>query len=151
MIYWTYKSTHTITYKIKLCRTFNTHHTYTNIETNLEILHILPKGPKLNTTKQYEIYKHYKQSPTNILNYQIQYKSHTLFTVATIISLLSQQPWTGTLQPVPLGPSSIENGANGIKKASAKNSSKLNKFLHSEVNLLIQHIIVQIWKVNLER
>ena len=28
-------------------------------------------------------------------------------------------------------------------KASAKNSSKLNKFLHSEVNLLIQLIIVQ--------
>ena len=28
-------------------------------------------------------------------------------------------------------------------KASAKNSIKLNKFLHSEVNLLIQHIIVQ--------
>ena len=29
------------------------------------------------------------------------------------------------------------------RKASAKNSSKLNKFLHSEVNLLIQHIVVQ--------
>ena len=29
------------------------------------------------------------------------------------------------------------------RKASAKNSSKLNKFLHSVVNLLIQHIIVQ--------
>ena len=42
---------------------FNTHHIYTNIETNQEILHILPKGPKLNTTKQYEIYRHYKQSP----------------------------------------------------------------------------------------
>ena len=28
-------------------------------------------------------------------------------------------------------------------KACTKNSSKLNKFLHSEVNLLIQHIIVQ--------
>ena len=27
--------------------------------------------------------------------------------------------------------------------ASAKNSSKLNKFLHCEVNLLIQHIVVQ--------
>ena len=27
--------------------------------------------------------------------------------------------------------------------ASAKNSSKLNKFLHSEVNQIIQHIIVQ--------
>ena len=34
---------------------FNTHHTYTNIEKNQEILHILLKGPKLNTTKQYEI------------------------------------------------------------------------------------------------
>ena len=31
----------------------------------------------------------------------------------------------------------------GHRKASAKNSSKLNKFLHSEVHLLIQHIIVQ--------
>ena len=29
------------------------------------------------------------------------------------------------------------------RKASTKNSSKLNKFLHSEVNQLIQHIIVQ--------
>ena len=29
------------------------------------------------------------------------------------------------------------------RKASAKNSSKLNKFLHSEVNLLRQQIIVQ--------
>ena len=28
-------------------------------------------------------------------------------------------------------------------KTSAKNSSKLNKFLHSEVNMLIKHIIVQ--------
>ena len=28
-------------------------------------------------------------------------------------------------------------------KASFKNSSKLNKFLHSEVNLLTQHIMVQ--------
>ena len=58
---------------------FNTHHTHTVIETNRKILHILPKGPKLNTTVQYEICKHYKQSPTNILNDQIHYKSHTLF------------------------------------------------------------------------
>ena len=34
---------------------FNTHHAYTNIETNLEILRNLSKGPKLNTTEQYEI------------------------------------------------------------------------------------------------
>ena len=32
------------------------------------------------------------------------------------------------------GPSSIENDAHA-SKASAKNSSKLNKFFHSEVNL----------------
>jgi hypothetical protein len=44
---------------------FNTHHTYSNIETNLEILDTLPKGPKLNNTEQYEIYKHYElSSPT---------------------------------------------------------------------------------------
>ena len=52
---------------------------WVSIETNLEILHTLPKGPKLNTTKKYEIHKHYKQSPTNILNDQTHYKSHTLF------------------------------------------------------------------------
>ena len=36
----------------------------------------------------------------------------------------------------------LENYAHGIEKL-LQNSSKLNKFLHSEVNLLIQHIIVQ--------
>ena len=41
------------------------------------------------------------------------------------------------------GPSSIENDADGVEKTSAKSSNKLNKFLHSEVNLLILHIIVQ--------
>ena len=56
--------------------TFNTRHTYTDIETNLEILHKLLKGPKLNTTEQYEIYKH-KQFPINILNDQLHYKTHT--------------------------------------------------------------------------
>ena len=37
----------------------------------------------------------------------------------------------------------IENDGHGIEKLLIKNSSKLNKFLHSEVNLLIQHIIVE--------
>ena len=59
--------------------TFDTRHTFTNIDTNLEILHTLPKGPKLNTTEQYEIYKHYEQSPTNLLNDHVHYKFHTLF------------------------------------------------------------------------
>ena len=49
------------------------------IETSLEILHILPKGPKQKTTEQYETYKHYKQSPTNVLNDHLHYKTHTLF------------------------------------------------------------------------
>ena len=65
------------------------------------------------------------------------------YTAATITSLLSQQLRTGTLQPIPPGPSSIENDAHGIKKLLLKTQSKLNKFLHSELNLLIQHIIVQ--------
>ena len=55
-------------------------HSYTNIDTNLEILHYLPKGRKLNTTEQYEIYKHHTTQPNNILNDQLQYKSHTFLT-----------------------------------------------------------------------
>ena len=62
---------------------FNTRHTYTNIKTNLEILHILVKGPKLNTTKQYEIYK---QSTINMLNEQLHYKTHTPFDTITYAS-----------------------------------------------------------------
>ena len=75
---------------------FNTHHTFTDIETNLEILHIPPKGPKLNTTEQYETFKHYKQSPTNIL--LIKYITNSIQsltqsnTAVTITSLQSQQP-----------------------------------------------------------
>jgi hypothetical protein len=61
---------------------FNTHHTYRNIERNLEILHTLPKVPKLNTTEKYEIYKHYKQHQPNILNDEI-HKIHTLFDIIT--------------------------------------------------------------------
>ena len=33
-------------------------------------------GPKVNTTKQYETYRYYK--PTNRLNDQLYYKTHTL-------------------------------------------------------------------------
>ena len=34
-------------------------------------------------------------------------------------------------------------GGDPWHRKPGKNSSKLNKFLHNEVNLLIQHIIVQ--------
>jgi hypothetical protein len=39
--------------------------------------------PKLNTTEQHEIYRDYKQSPTNILNNQLHSKTHTLFDIIT--------------------------------------------------------------------
>ena len=42
---------------------------------------------------------------------------------------------------MPCASFSMLDGPGG-RKASAKNSSKLNKFLHSEVNILIQYIIV---------
>ena len=45
----------------------------------MEILHTLPKSHRLNTTEQFEIYKHYKQDKTHILNDQIHFNTHTLF------------------------------------------------------------------------
>ena len=40
-----------------------------------------------DSTKQNEICKHYKQSPTNMLNDQLHYKTHTLFDTITYASL----------------------------------------------------------------
>ena len=104
---------------------------------------------KLNTTEQYEllVYKHYKQSPTNILNDQIPKKSHTLFDTI-------KHRNHNNISAIPLTMNrNIAASSTGTVKhwklctwhqtASAKNSSKLNEFLHSEVNRLIQHIIVQ--------
>ena len=62
------------------------------------------------------------------------------YTAATITFLQTQQPRTGTFQPVPPGPSSIENDAHGIEKLLLKNQVRLTSFLHSEVNKLIQQI-----------
>ena len=42
------------------------------------------------------------------------------YTAATITSLQTQQPRTGTSQTVPPGPSSIENDAHGIEKLLLK-------------------------------
>ena len=55
------------------------------------------------------------------------------YTAATITSLLTQQPRTGTSQPVPPGPPSIEN--------DAKTQVSLTRFLQSEVKII--HIIAQ--------
>ncbi|KAJ4438388.1 hypothetical protein ANN_14333 [Periplaneta americana] len=57
----------------------NTNHTYRDINTDMEILHIQPKSQKLNTLEQYEIYRHTKTHPNDILNTQFNFKTHTLF------------------------------------------------------------------------
>ena len=62
-------------------------------------------------------------------------------TAATITSLLTQKPRTGASQPVPPGPSSIENDAHGIEKLLLKTQVGLTSFLESEVKII--HIIVR--------
>ena len=57
----------------------NTGHTHTDINTNMEILHIIPKSHKMNTIEQYEIYRHTKTENTHILNEQTHFKSNILF------------------------------------------------------------------------
>ena len=70
----------------------NNNHNYTNIETNMHILHTQRKSRTLNTTEQYEIYKHHINHPQYILNDQIHHRSHTLFD--TIIQRSSHTPTT---------------------------------------------------------
>ena len=117
----------------------------TDIETNLEILHTLPKGPKLNTTEQYEINKHYKQSPTNILNDQIHYKSYTLFD--TIIhsshNNISANPTTTNRNIAASSTRTVNHWkwCPWHRKASAKTQVSLTRFLQNEVKII--HIIVQ--------
>ncbi|KAJ4434587.1 hypothetical protein ANN_23149 [Periplaneta americana] len=57
----------------------NANHTYRDIITDTEILHIQPKSQKLNTLEQYEIYRHMKTHLNDILNTQLNFKTHTLF------------------------------------------------------------------------
>ena len=70
----------------------------------------LPKGQKLNITKQYEIYNHYEQSHTNV-----HYKTHPLFYtyMAAILTTLPIQPLLPGKRPEPKPvlpwPPSIEN------------------------------------------
>ena len=119
-------------------------HIYTNIETNLEILHILPKGPRLNTTEQYEINKH-KQSPTDIINDQLHYKTHILFDTILHSSHnnISANPTTTNQN---IAASSTRTAKHWKwcpwhRKASAKTQVSLTRFLQSEVKII--HIIVQ--------
>ncbi|KAJ4444160.1 hypothetical protein ANN_05949 [Periplaneta americana] len=57
----------------------NANHTHRDINTDMEILHIQPKSQKkLNTLEQYEIYRHTKTHPNEILNTQLNFKTHSL-------------------------------------------------------------------------
>ncbi|KAJ4450773.1 hypothetical protein ANN_02203 [Periplaneta americana] len=57
----------------------NANHTYRDINTDMEILHIQSKSQKLNSLEQYEIYRHTKTHPNEILNTQLNFRTHTLF------------------------------------------------------------------------
>ncbi|KAJ4437035.1 hypothetical protein ANN_17169, partial [Periplaneta americana] len=57
----------------------NANHTYRDINTDMEILHIQPKSQKLNTLEQYETYRHTKTHPNEILNIKLNFRTHTLF------------------------------------------------------------------------
>ena len=62
----------------------------------MEILHTQPKNQKLNTLEQYEIYKHTKTHPNQILNTQINFSTHTLFdTTFQNISTIKHSHATG--------------------------------------------------------
>ena len=93
---------------------------------SFSMLHIPSKGSNLNTTEQYEIYKCYKQSPTNILNDQISYKSHTLFNTIKHSSHndISAIPTTMNRNIAASSTGTIKHWkCTWHRKASAKNSS----------------------------
>ncbi|KAJ4442189.1 hypothetical protein ANN_12055 [Periplaneta americana] len=68
-----------LTGSLKVKHITNANHTYRDINTDMEILHIQPKSQKLNTLEQYEVYRHTKTHPNDILNIQLNFKTHTLF------------------------------------------------------------------------
>ncbi|KAJ4445794.1 hypothetical protein ANN_12479 [Periplaneta americana] len=57
----------------------NANHIYRDINTDMEILHIQPKSQKVNALERYEIYRHTKTHLNDILNTQLNIKTHTLF------------------------------------------------------------------------
>ncbi|KAJ4447101.1 hypothetical protein ANN_09101 [Periplaneta americana] len=57
----------------------NANHTYRDINTDVEILHIQSKSQKLNTLEQYELHRHTKTHPNEILNTQLNFRTRTLF------------------------------------------------------------------------
>ncbi|KAJ4451324.1 hypothetical protein ANN_02786 [Periplaneta americana] len=91
----------------------NANHTYRHINTDMEKLHIQPKSQKLNTLEQYEIYRHTKTHPNDILNTQLNFKTHTLF--------------DSTLRTHPQGNKRCQEQQRPVPKMTKNRSKHINK------------------------
>lgn len=58
-------------------------HDISDIENNMDILHICNKGKKLDTLEEFEIYRHFQSNKNNILNDKLQFSSHSIFNTIT--------------------------------------------------------------------
>ena len=130
-VYLTHCMLSVTTCTIFTCRTYVQHSSHLYQQWNKpEILHILSNCLKLNTTEQYEIYNHYKQSSTNIVYDQLHYKSHTFFDTATHPSHTNISDITTTMNRKQRHPSQFHRDRQALKiahiapKTSAKISSK---------------------------
>ena len=65
----------------------NNGHKYSNINNNLEPIHICSKGQYMNAIEEFEIYRNFKTHPDIILNDQLKFNSHQLYDTA--ITLLT--------------------------------------------------------------
>ncbi|KAJ4438821.1 hypothetical protein ANN_14773 [Periplaneta americana] len=96
----------------------NVNHTYRDINADMEILHIQPKSQKLNTLEQYEIYRHTKIHPNDILNTQLNFKTHRLFD-----STLRTHPQRKQEAPRPTTTSS-EDRSKHVNKGTPRGANK---------------------------
>ena len=52
-------------------------HNYTDFDTNCKPLHLCNKGRHMNAAEEFEIYWAFKCNPSNMLNDQLNFKSHS--------------------------------------------------------------------------
>ena len=104
------------------------------IVNSVYILHVVQLcwNQQTNITEKYQIYEHYNNPQTNILNDHLHYKSHTHsnHTRISASSNLSMEKWLES-QLVPLGQSSIKNGAHCTENLLNWGNSVM--ILHSDV------------------
>ena len=54
-------------------------HTYTDFDSNFLPLYLCNKGRYMNAAEEFEIYKAFKTNQSNVLNDQLDLKSHDLY------------------------------------------------------------------------